>query len=180
MDTGDDTDDAEQHQSLNPSMPLTLLNRLNQDLAHALTDSTPADPTPMLQYANSKLLSMTPKALGCLDRHMNSSDPKISLSAATQTLDRSPATRTLTLNRDSAPTLSLPASAIAELLRGLGTFLGGSGSLRSPSPEPQEPLPSAPEPMLHFSPSAASMPLNLQALPSQGVYLGKPPLPEPA
>lgn len=129
------------------SLPPALLNKLNRersDMASCLaTSDLRSAVTASRDYAQRKLLSMTPKALDGLDTLMDSYDPKTRLSAISKVLDSSAATRVDPLASGAISTDALPAAAVTALFEGLRPFVealaaasreagAASGALRAP------------------------------------------------
>lgn len=109
------------------TLPASLLASLNRSETEALTtlatSPDPSEATPsMRSFADARLLSLTPTALTTLEELLSASDLKVRQAAATQILDRSPATRPAVATSLSGG-LTLPTEAVTALLQGLGTLL---------------------------------------------------------
>lgn len=111
------------------SLPSTLLSRLSEDSAALTPLSLPSDlPSATRQvreYAQRKLLTLTPAALTRLGDLLDSSDEKISLGAITKVLEKSPATQA---EATSLAAESLPPAAIEALAAALASFASAASA----------------------------------------------------
>lgn len=125
-------------------LPVALLQRLATEGTEALTSlAEDADTTgagAMRAYANRRLNTMVPKALGNLSSLLDSSDPKTQLAAVSKVLDTAPATKPLD-PRQADALGELPESAINALVAGLAAFGRGLGIGLTNRPQGAEPLP---------------------------------------
>jgi hypothetical protein len=129
-------------------LPIALLQRLSTEGTEALASlAQGADATgasAMRQYANRRLNTMVPKALGNLSSLLDCSDPKTQLTAISKVLDTAPATRPLD-PRQAEGLSELPESAINALVAGLAAFGRGLGigltASQSPEGRQQPPTP---------------------------------------
>jgi hypothetical protein len=132
-------------------LPIVLLQRLssegNEALKSLALDDSSASSATMRQHANRRLNTMVPKALSNLNNLLDSSEPKVQMTAISKVLDIAPATKPLDPRLEGVVS-ELPESAITALVAGLAAFGRGLGiGLTTPQPEGRpQPGPSQPNP----------------------------------
>lgn len=138
-------------------LPVALLQRLATEGTEALVSlAQDADTTgagAMRAYANRRLNTMVPKALGNLSSLLDSSDPKTQLAAVSKVLDTAPATKPLD-PRQADVLGELPESAINALVAGLAAFGRGLGIGLTNRPPATKPLAPAEDVVVEVIPDA--------------------------